>query len=84
MLSLQEFEMRDAASEFFEPKWALGNLGAKQILMVAVEQFPLQTFVSSDSNGYLALLHAGHSGLFPEWSRCAIGRFQRPDQRTVP
>jgi len=44
--------MRDGRGEFLEPALTVGNLGAEQILMVAVKRLPLQIFVGSVSHGH--------------------------------
>jgi len=44
----QKLEMRDLGGELFQAPLAVGDLGAEQVLMVAVERFALQIFSGND------------------------------------
>ena len=44
--------MRDSGGKFFEATLPVGNLGAEQILVVAIERFAFQVFVRSVSHGH--------------------------------
>jgi hypothetical protein len=50
--SLQEFEVRDRGAELLEAPLPVGNLGAEQVLMAAIERFAFQVFVGSIPNGH--------------------------------
>ena len=44
--------MCDRSGEFLEPPLAVENLATEQVLMVAVERFPLEIFVGTVSKGH--------------------------------
>jgi len=44
--------MGDSGGKFFEATLPVGNLGAEQILVVAIERFAFQVFVRSVSDGH--------------------------------
>jgi hypothetical protein len=44
--------MRDRGGKFLEATLPVGNLGAEQILVVAIERFAFQVFVGSVSHGH--------------------------------
>jgi hypothetical protein len=44
--------MSDRGGEFLEATLTVGNLGAEQVLMVAIERFAFQIFVGSISQGH--------------------------------